>query len=98
MEDFLGLIPFAALHIFLIACMIVKFSENHYMAAIYNSSMVAKAISGIGMIGWWIYCALCADWIANSFNLEFNGWVGFGITAALMGILATGDWGPEYSE
>lgn len=97
-EALIAIAPFVALHVFSIVCMFKKFSENHYMAAIYNSSIAAKLISLIGMAGFWIYVSLCADLIRNSYNLEFNGWIGFAILAASAGALGTGSWGPEYDE
>jgi hypothetical protein len=96
MEGFGAVAIFLALHIFLIACMFHKFSENNYFAAIYNSSKIAKGIAFVGMIGTWVYFALCADWIRNPWALEFSGPVAFVILGATMCVLATGDWGPEY--
>lgn len=91
----LGLLPFLLLHVFLVACMIKKFSPQYYMHSIYTAPKWAKLLSFVGIGGWWVYCALCADWIRNSYNLEFNGWIGFAITGATMLVLTTGDWGEE---
>jgi hypothetical protein len=94
----LGLIPFILCAIFLIACMFKKFSDANYMCAIYTSKPWVKILSCVGMIGFFVYSALCQDWIPNPWALEWNAHIGFAIYGASMLLLATGSWGEGYED
>ena len=87
-DAILALSPFALLSLFVTLCMFVKVSDKYFMGSIYTAPIVAKIISGIGFIGFWTYVGLCADYIPNSYNLEFNGWIAFGILGVSTVILA----------